>query len=322
MTVYTEPNYLGDIVKHEAAGRYSREVVTILAGDGAARELPIGSVLGFITKGAPVAAANGNNTGDGAAGAVTLGALAQVGIYALTCVSAAAAAAGAAVGAADAGNTGQGTITAAPAVGAGAKPGVYRVTCIEPAAGAGVFTVEDPDGVEVGVATVGVEFVGGGLTFTIADGDPDFVAGDVFTVTVAAAEGTGGVFQVVAPDGATLPPLTAGAAYAGGHINLTIASGDTGFVVGDSFTVTVPAGSGKAVALDPTATDGSQVAGGVLLAGVTAPDGVDAQGVALVRGEAVVAASKLAWLATVEANHKTVALAQLAACGIITRPEA
>jgi hypothetical protein len=49
---------------------------------------------------------------------------------------------------------------------------------------------------------------------------------------------------------------------------------------------------------------------------------VDAQGVALVRGEAVVAASKLAWLATVEANHKTVALAQLAACGIITRPEA
>jgi hypothetical protein len=39
---------------------------------------------------------------------------------------------GAATGAAVAGNTGNGTITAAPVVGAAAKPGVYRVACIRP----------------------------------------------------------------------------------------------------------------------------------------------------------------------------------------------
>lgn len=96
---------------------------------------------------------------------------------------------GTATGAAVAGNTGNGTITAAPAVGAGAKPGVYRAICIEPTANLGKFTVEGPDGIMVGVATVGTEFVGGGLTFTIADGATDFASGDAFTITVAAGSG-------------------------------------------------------------------------------------------------------------------------------------
>ena len=49
------------------------------------------------------------------------------------------------------------------AVGLGAKAGVYKLVCIEPATNAGKFTVEDPDGVTVGIATVAVEFTGGGL---------------------------------------------------------------------------------------------------------------------------------------------------------------
>jgi hypothetical protein len=107
---------------------------------------------------------------------------------------------GAATGAAVAGNTGNGTITAAPTVGAAAKPGVYRLTCIEPAANGGKFTVEDPDGILIGIATVGVEFTTH-LTFTIADGSTDFVAGDAFTITVAAGSGKVKQIDFAATDG-------------------------------------------------------------------------------------------------------------------------
>lgn len=83
-----------------------------------------------------------------------------------------------------AGNTGTGTITDAPAVAAGAKAGRYVVTILEPAADAGEFSVEDPDGILIGNGTVAVEFVGGGLTFTVADGGTNFVAGDQLYVDV------------------------------------------------------------------------------------------------------------------------------------------
>lgn len=97
------------------------------------------------------------------------------------------AAAGTAAGAAVAGNTGNGTITAEPAVAAGAKTGVYQLVCVEPGTNVGEFQVFGPDGVLVGVAVVATEFVGGGLTFTIADGSTDFASGDRFTITVAGA---------------------------------------------------------------------------------------------------------------------------------------
>ena len=107
---------------------------------------------------------------------------------------------GAATGAAVAGNTGNGTITAAPTVGAAAKPGVYRLVCIEPGTDAGKFTVEDPDGILIGVATVGVQFATH-LTFTIADGSTDFVSGDAFTITVAAGSGKVKQIDFAATDG-------------------------------------------------------------------------------------------------------------------------
>lgn len=87
--------------------------------------------------------------------------------------------------AADAGNTGNGTIAEGdPAVGADVKVGAYRIVCIEPAADAGQFSVEDPDGVQIGVASVGVEY-DGEIVFTISDGGTDFIAGDAFTFTVS-----------------------------------------------------------------------------------------------------------------------------------------
>lgn len=101
-----------------------------------------------------------------------------------------------------AGNTGNGTVGAVTA-GAGLKEGTYRLVCIEPAANAGKFQVEDPDGVIVGVATVAVAFTGP-INFTIADGATDFVAGDAFTVAVAA--GTKYVKSLAtATDGSQVP---------------------------------------------------------------------------------------------------------------------
>lgn len=92
---------------------------------------------------------------------------------------------GTASASADAGNTGDGTIGAIT-VGAAAKVGDYRLTLIEPATNLGAFQVEDPDGINIGTGVVGTEFDQGGLTFTLSDGGTDFVAGDAFTITVAA----------------------------------------------------------------------------------------------------------------------------------------
>lgn len=94
---------------------------------------------------------------------------------------------GTATGAAVSGNTGNGAISAVSA-GATAKAGVYTANLIEPAANGGTFSVEDPDGVNVGTAVVGTPFAGP-VNFTIADGATDFVAGDRFRITVA--EGSG-----------------------------------------------------------------------------------------------------------------------------------
>jgi len=93
-----------------------------------------------------------------------------------------------------------GTI-ATVSLGAGAKAGVYRLVVIEPASNAGAFTLEDPDGVTIGTGTVGVEFTGGGLTFTLADGATDFKAGEGFTLTVAAGSGKYRLYHPANTDG-------------------------------------------------------------------------------------------------------------------------
>lgn len=107
---------------------------------------------------------------------------------------------GTATAQASSGNTGNGAISAVT-VGVGAKAGIYTVTCVEPAANAGTFLVEDPDGVTVGTAHVGVAFTGP-INFTLADGSTDFVSGDRFLVTVAAGSGKYKEYNPANADGA------------------------------------------------------------------------------------------------------------------------
>jgi hypothetical protein len=85
-------------------------------------------------------------------------------------------------------NTGDGTVGAI-GVDNTAITGDYIVTITEAAADGGAFIVVDPNGTEVGSGTVGVEFTGGGLTFTIADGATDFAVNDSWTIAVNAGIG-------------------------------------------------------------------------------------------------------------------------------------
>jgi hypothetical protein len=312
MAELTEGMRAGEFFASEACGHRSREEVTILSGEN----VVAGEILGKVTYSTPATGtADGGNTGDGTMTAVTAGDDAKVGTYTATCIEAGSPTAGTASGAAVAGNAGDGTITAAPAVGAGAKPGVYTLTCVEPATDAGEFIVEDPDGINIGVATVAVEFTEH-LTFTIADGSTDFAAGDQFAITVAAVDGDGGTFSVVDPDGNRIKDAGIGA-YTSEQINFTINDGSTDFAVGDAFTVAVAAGSLKYVAYDQDATDGSQIAAGASYGNYDATGG-DVTGVAVVR-DAELNGNDLTWPSDITADEKTAAIAQLADIGILVR---
>ena len=77
--------------------------------------------------------------------------------------------------------------------------------------------------------------------------------------------------------------------------------------------------SGKVVDLALAGADGSQTVYGVLLSNTTAPDGVDASGVVLVRGPAIVADLALIYPAGATVPQKATINAALAALGIVIR---
>jgi hypothetical protein len=81
-------------------------------------------------------------------------------------------------------NTGNGVATlASPATSQNAVDGDYLLTCTAAATNAGTFSVQTPDGREIGPLTVGVAF-NKEIKLTIADGATDFVVGDSFKVRV------------------------------------------------------------------------------------------------------------------------------------------
>ena len=223
MNAYAESTYLGDVLKSEAPNLYSREAVTVLAGDGEDRMLKVGAVIARRTRSTVTVTAGDGNTGDGEA------------------------------------------TPADPPLGALAEVGIYRLACI----------------------TAGAD---------------------------------GGTFQVLSPKGYRLPDLTVSTAYAGGHLNLTVADGATDFAVGDTFAIEV-SGDGKAVGLDPTAVDGTAEAIGIVAYDVTAPDGADTEVTAILR-EAVLADRPIVWPAGITEEQKKAAIADLEARGILVRKAA
>lgn len=189
----------------------------------------------------------GGNTG---AGTMTLGSPAylsgiQAGVYTVRCTGGARSAS---VAAKQGGNTGNGVLGTLTAD-ATAAIGAWRIICQLAATNGGSFVVLDPDGSVDGIAVVGSAYnSAAGPNFTIADGSTDFVIGDEFVVTVAAAvPANGGVFSVQKPDGTYGPDATVGVAYAT-EIAFTIADSNPDFAIGDGFDVTVTLSGGNAVA--------------------------------------------------------------------------
>ena len=125
-----------------------------------------------------------------------------------------------------------------------------------------------------------------------------------------------GVFTVVDPRGLPLPDLTVAVAYAGNHINCTLADGSTDFEVGDKFTIAVSVAS-EIGEFNPAASDGLQFAAGVLMVAVDAS--AAAKQTVIIAREAIVSQSALVWKSGATAPQKAVAIAQLKSLGILVR---
>lgn len=251
-----------------AKGADDNETITNIIGNQSANTglyalLTAGQVLGVIPRiiGAPgytgqftrtsgdasvsSAVKAGGNTGGGT---LTLadpayGEDAEAGVYSIRCIGGARSA----VATAKAGNTGDGTVDSLTAD-ASAAIGTWRLLCGAVDVDGGAFSVIKPDGTVEGVAIVGAAY-DGGINFTISDGEDDFVAGDEFTVAVAATvPANGGLFSVVSPSGTSLANATVGTPYTGDHIKFTIADVGTDFAIGDGFDVTVAITGGIAEA--------------------------------------------------------------------------
>lgn len=247
-------------------------------------------------------------------------------------------------------NTGNGTFGAITAQASPATMiGVYSILFTAATA----FTVTAPDGTTA-TGTTGVAFSALGVGFTITAGGTAFVAGDTFTVTATATPGNPSVtsaagtntgngtlgsltaagyaakvgvyavefddathFIVSDPTGAEVGHGTTGVAFKAGGLGFTITAGGTAFVPGDSFAVTVAAGSGKYKPFDPANVDGSQIPSGILYAtkDVTSAD----KPCAVVVRQCEVNASELVWPTGMSAASISAAVAQLKSIGIQPR---
>lgn len=119
------------------------------------------------------------------------------------------------------------------------------------------------------------------------------------------------------PLGVTLGTLTLGSEFSAGGITVTMTAGGTPHVAGDEFSITVATGSGKYVAHDPTADDGSAVARAVLYAATDASGG-DKTATGIVRA-AEVNGLVLTYFDGATDGDKAVIAEQMAAVGIIVR---
>jgi len=91
----------------------------------------------------------------------------------------------------DAGNTGDGTVTALSAD--TGLPGDWRLVCNTAGVDDGIFTLTDPEGSVISTTlaatlTPGTDVDIGGIQFTLMAGAADYIVGDGFTITVPATD--------------------------------------------------------------------------------------------------------------------------------------
>ncbi|MEN6463642.1 MAG: head decoration protein [Syntrophaceae bacterium] len=144
-----------------------------------------------------------------------------------------------------------------------------------------------------------------------------------YTLKCIIAASGAGIFSVEDPDGFALPEAIVAVAYENDQINFTLNDASPDFVVGDTFTIEIAAGSGQVTTINFDAVDGSADAYGILAADTDATSAAKST-VAIVRDAQVVEAN-LVWPTTspaVSAAQKAAAMAQLKDKGIVAVVEA
>lgn len=123
-------------------------------------------------------------------------------------------------------------------------------------------------------------------------------------------------FGVEDPEGFTISSGATASAY-NDDIGFTITAGGTAFVAGDGFDVTVSAGTMKYTQINPAASDGTQIAAGVLFAAANA-SAADVNATIHNR-DCEVNGLVLVWPDGLTEPQKAKAAADLAALGVIVR---
>lgn len=295
----TETTHAGGYIISEANGNRSRESGTLITG----QDLPAGAVLGRITKqkaAAPIPTIVG--TGTGAMTALTFGPDVRTGSYVITLLATSSTAAFSVVAP-------DGTILPNGAVGT-----AYTSTHLSfLISSAGTMTLGDSYTVVVTAdGTPTLVGTGTGAVSGISLG-PDAQNG-AYRVQLLATSATA-EFEVIAPDGSKLRRGQVATAYTSTHVNFTLSNAGT-MTSGDYFVLIVAKGSGKYTAIAPTATNGSQVAAGILYDAVDATS-ADKICVVSVR-DCEVNGNELTW-PTIGTAVKASAINALAARGIIVR---
>ena len=139
----------------------------------------------------------------------------------------------------------------------------------------------------------------------------------VYKLTIIEPATNAGTFEVEDPDGVQIGTGAVAAAFSAGGLAFTLADGATDFAAGDTFDITVAAGSGEWRELNLSGTDGSQRAAGILLNDVDATAAAQ-QGAIIIR-DAEVNASELVYPSGISGPQTTQANAELSELGIILR---
>lgn len=171
--------------------------------------------------------------------------------------------------------------------------------------------------ISVGSASTGFAGTGNGaITMDATNPVRDGAKVGAYTARCITAAANGGTFRVEDPDGYVLGDVAVGATF-DDDIRFVIADGAVDFVVGDTFTITIAAGSGKVTQLNPAAQNGAQRAAGLMYAAVDASSGD--QPCAIVARDAEVIDAEVVWPGGITAPQKTAAIEQLKALSIVLR---
>jgi len=282
MTVLTEGRHAGEFLISEGPGFISREAITVNAGES----LVAGQVLGQITRAANAASV----TGSIATTTLTVTAVGSGRLAVGQVLSGSGVTAGTTITALGTGIGGAGTYT----VGTSQTASSTTITATSASVVAGTNTGNGA----MGAVTVSNAAIPG-----------------AYVLTIKKAATNAGDFQVVNPNGVMVGNGTVAVAFTGGGLAFTLADGATDFAVGDTFTITVAAGSGNYAMHDNSGTDGRETAAAILFDAVDATL-ANAAGVSIARN-AEVNADEITWKTGMSDGNKTAGIASLGTRGVI-----